>query len=334
MFRLPLVLMQTAPGSSSGGGGGGAPAGGGGTGGGGAAGGGAAGGGAPAGGGGGQPAGAGGSGGAPAAPWYGEIADAELKTWAATKNFSDPATALAAFRNTERFVGAPADSLIRKPKDANDAAGIAAYRAALGVPEAADKYEIPVPEGQAPTLAEWAKPVFHKLGVPADIAKGLATEWNGFLETQTKAAEQADKEALAAADVTLRKDWGNQYDANRELARRAYTTFAEKAGLGDAVQHLEAAMGIPSVVKFLHAIATSSGEATFKDGGPGGGGSAVLTPQAAQQRIQQLRADKDWVAGYTKGDLNKQLEFAQLNAVVTGDDSAVKVLQAKIARGS
>ena len=149
-----------------------------------------------------------------------------------------------------------------------------------------------------------------------------------------KAAETADKEAVAAADVTLRKDWGNQYDANRELARRAFTTYAEKAGLGDAVQHLEAVMGIPSVVKLLHSIAASSGEASFKDGGAGDrGGSAVLTPQAANQRIAQLRADKEWVAAYTKGDLNKQLELAQLTAVVTGDDSSVKVLQAKIARG-
>lgn len=233
-------------------------------------------------------------------------------------------------RDTQRFVGTPADRLIVKPKDANDAAGLKAFRTALGVPETADKYELPVPDGQDPKFANWAREKFLARGVPADIAKGIAEDWNGFLAGEMAAGVEADKLALAAADTTLKKDWGVQFDANRELARRAFTHYVDKAGLSDAAAHLETAMGIPSVVRLFHAIAAAGGESTFR---AGEGAPATLTPQSAQVRLAALRSDRDWVKGYTGGDLNKQLEFHQLNAIITGDDSALKIIQAKIAKG-
>jgi hypothetical protein len=260
------------------------------------------------------------------APWYGTIADAELATWAQTKNFADPATALAAFRNTEKFVGVPADQIIRKPKDANDAEGLKAYRAALGVPEAPDKYELPVAEGQDPKFADWARGAFHKHGVPGEIAKGIATDWNGWLEGQVKAAEEADKLAIAAADTQLKNDWGTQYGANKELATRAFTTFAEQAGLTDAVAHLDTVMGVPAVAKLFHAIGKAVGEGKFVGGPPS---AMTMTPESAQQKIQQLRADPDWSKAYLAGDRNKQLEYQQLLAIVTGDTSGVSALQSR-----
>lgn len=270
---------------------------------------------------------------APAAPaaapasWYGDIANPDVKAFVQAKNYADPATAMEAFYNTSKMIGVPAEQLIRKPKDANDTAGIAAYRAALGVPADPKAYEIPVPEGQATTLRDWAAPVFHELGLTADQAKGLGGKWNEFLAGQVKAAEESDKLALAAAETGLRTEWGQQYEANTELARRAFTQFAKAAGMSDAAAQLDSVMGVAGSIKLWNAIGKAMGEGTFKSGDPV---PAAMTPADAQVRIQALRNDRDWVAAYNSGDMNKQLEMQQLIAIQSGDDSGLRTVQQRM----
>ncbi len=263
------------------------------------------------------------------APWFGDLSsNPELKTWVDGKKFDSPAVALEAHRNTERMVGVPADRLIRKPKDANDAEGIKAYRTALGVPDDPKAYDLPVPQGQPATLVDWAKPVFHKHGLTPDQAKGVTADWNAYVESEVKAAETRDKEALAAAETGLRSEWGGQYETNRELARRAFTTFVEKAGMGDAASKVDEVMGVPGAMKLWNAIGKAMGESTFKTGEPP---PATVTPADAKTKIAALRADPEWMKAYTAGDLNKQLEFQTLMAIQTGDDSGLKVVQKKMA---
>lgn len=263
-------------------------------------------------------------------PWYGDLtSNPELKTWTEGKGFANPVVALEAFRNTEKHVGVPADRLIRKPKDASDVEGVKAYRTALGVPEDPNTYEIPVPEGQASTLANWARPVFHKHGLNSDQAKGLATDWNGWLADQVKQAEEADRQAIATAETALRTDWGNEYEARRELGKRAFLAMVEKAGLTDAAAKVEDVLGIPASMKLWHAIGAAMGEGTFKTGGTPP--APAMSPEEAVTKIAQLRGDSEWTKAYLGGDRNKQLEMQRLIAIQTGDTSGVKEIEARMA---
>lgn len=140
-------------------------------------------------------------------------------------------------------------------------------------PETADGYEIPVPEGEPPEFAKAVAPLFHKAGLSPDQAKALATGWN-----EMQAAERAaDAERVAAAEresaalaerqqADLKREWGDKFDANTELARRAIRSGMAAAGLKDdgmaeMIGSLEKAHGFGAVHKFFAALGAPMAEA-------------------------------------------------------------------------
>ena len=136
----------------------------------------------------------------PPADWTAGL-DADAKTYLETKGFKSPAEALTALRGYEP-------------------------------PATADAYEIPVPEGESPDFAKAVAPLFHKAGLSATQAKALAEGWNEMQSGQKAAAAQAEADAATAAeaaakreDATLQAEWGKDYTANKEHARRAAMQF-------------------------------------------------------------------------------------------------------------
>ena len=140
-------------------------------------------------------------------------------------------------------------------------------------PETADAYEIPVPEGEAPEFAESIKPLFHKAGLSPTQAKALAEGWNELQATQRAAATEqaaaAEREADALAgrqQSELKREWGDKFDANTELARRAIRSGMAAAGLNDdgmaeMIGALERAHGFGAVNKFFAALGAPMAEA-------------------------------------------------------------------------
>lgn len=261
---------------------------------------------------------------APAAnqPWYGDLTtNAELKTFAETKAFKDPVAALEAYRNLEKMVGAPADQIIRKPKDANDVEGIKAYRTALGVPETADKYEIASPSGPAGAdFVKWASATFLEAGVPKEAAGAIVAKWNEFATAQFADMEQQAQTEFASGMVKLQYQWGGAYNERVELAKRALRTFGPEIGIADigdaGFKALEkGAGGGVQLIKLLAAIGARTTEDKFVGGGPQ---VFTMTKEAADAKIAELRADKAWSTAYLNGDKNKQAEMMKLQNISAG----------------
>ncbi|HQQ71498.1 MAG TPA: hypothetical protein PLL92_14465, partial [Alicycliphilus sp.] len=83
-------------------------------------------------------AGAGDAGGNPA-PWFSSFQDAGVKSWAESKGFKDPETAVASAWNLEKLIGADRNGrTVVLPKYDKDVEGIKAFRAKLGVPDSPD----------------------------------------------------------------------------------------------------------------------------------------------------------------------------------------------------
>lgn len=258
---------------------------------------------------------------AAATPWYGEGIDASVKTWADGKQYKDAATALAAHMNAEKMIGVPADQLIRKPKDANDAEGIKAYRAALGVPDAAEKYEIQSPNGPAGSdFTKWASNTFLDAGIPKEAAGIIVAKWNEFATAQLAAMDTQAKTEFANGMVQLKDQWGGAYDERVELAKRALRTFGTEIGIteiGDAgFQALEkGAGGGIQLIKLLAAVGARTSEDKFQGGATP---QFAMTKEAADAKIAELRADKTWSSAYLDGDKNKQAEMLKLQEISAG----------------
>lgn len=256
------------------------------------------------------------------AAWYGDLStNADLKAFAETKAFKDPAAALESMRNLEKLVGVPADQLIRKPKDATDVEGMKAYRAALGVPEAADGYAIQSPDGAAGAdFVKWAGSTFLEAGISKEAAGMIVAKWNEFANAQIAAMTAADATAFANGMVQLKDSWGGAYNERIELAKRALRTFGADLGMTEVGDEafkslVKGAGGGVSLIKLLAAVGARTTEDKFVGGAPP---AFTMTADQARAKLAELQADKVWAASYLSGDKNKQAEHMRLTEISLG----------------
>lgn len=140
-------------------------------------------------------------------------------------------------------------------------------------PDTPESYEIPVPEGESPEFAAAIKPLFHKAGLSPTQAKALAEGWNEMQAAERQADSDreaaAEREAAALAERQqgeLKREWGEKYDANVELSKRAIRSGMAAAGLkddamADMIGSLEKAHGFAAVHKFFAALGAPMAEA-------------------------------------------------------------------------
>jgi len=218
------------------------------------------------------------------------------------KGWKGPADALLSYQNLEKVFGADkAGRTILAPKSDDDAEGWSAVYNRLGRPESADKYELPVPEGDDGSFAQAVAPVLHDLGLTNKQAKGLAEWWN---QTSTQRIEMERESFLSKSEEdfsSLRREWGAAADQNIELAKRAVGKFGADAGLdADGLERLEQAIGTGPMIKLFHAIGSSFAEGSFVGSEAQSGGA--LTPQAAKNKIAGMFADQEFMGRYMNRD--------------------------------
>lgn len=225
-------------------------------------------------------------------PFWESLQDENLRTFAQTKNWQSPESAVKSAYNAEKLIGAPADELVRVPKDA----GMDAFKqvaSKFGVPESADKYELPTIDG-VPTdegYMNHMKNVFHEMGLPAEVAKQLAAKNNEYVQQVMEQQSQDYEAATAAAEKELQREWGNGYQRQMDLAQNA----AKQLGFdGKAIDALESTMGYDGVMKFMADLGAKLGEDNFVSGEMESKGfHGQMTPAEAKQAYASMVSDPE-----------------------------------------
>lgn len=267
-------------------------------------------GGAPAAGGAPPAAGASGASGAAApAEWTAALPE-NLKGYVTNKGFKDPSSVVDAYQNLEKLIGVPKDRLIKIPEKEDDSAAWSDIFNRLGRPEKPEGYQLTVPEGQSKDFADWASKTFHKLGISRKQGEALVNEWNGLQKTTNDGATTARQSVEQAQREAVKKEWGAAYDENLKIMEHG----AQKFGLDKtAVEKLGQSLGIDKTAKLLYQIGVQLGEDKFVSGSGSGKPFGPLAPQAARDKITQLKGDTDFVARYMKGDLSAREEMEKLH---------------------
>lgn len=256
-----------------------------------------------------------GAAGAANTPWY-STADQDTVGWMETKGYKadqlTPEIALLAIknhRNAEKFIGAPADQLIRMPKE-GDAKAMEAVYDKLGRPADPTKYELALPDNADKGFVDWARGTFHKLGLNNAQAKELTAAFSTFNEAAAKAKADADVADTQIQARELQKEWGAAFEQNTAVADRAAEVFGmdEKQLLA-----LKSAMGAAGALKFLHNIGAKMGEDKFVGGQGGGGGFGAMTPSAAQAEIKALQTDAEFRTKLVNGDRDAKAKWERLH---------------------
>jgi hypothetical protein len=169
----------------------------------------------------------------------------------------------------------------------------------LGKPETADEYEfqnvIP-PElietnPQINNELDDFKSIAHDIGLTKEQAAKLAEMRLKTLEQQ----EQAISAQRDAAEVELKKIWGNDYQNRLEGAKNVLKIYSEK--YKDSVSDLinSTAGNNPAFLNMLSELASM-----YKEKGHEGmsGTNFGLTPEMAQTKIAEKRSDRGFMEAY------------------------------------
>lgn len=255
---------------------------------------------------------------APAADWLNGMDDA-TKAFATNKGWKNPSELLGSYQNLEKLVGAPADKIVKLPA-ADDADGWKAVHAKLGCPQTAKEYgfnDDPA-KGGNPDFAKWAGENFQKLGLSVKQGQELAAGFEKYAEGLKAAQDQAQIAQLQEGQKGLQKEWGAAYDQNVQIAKRGAAVMGvDKATL----DKIENAIGFDGVMKLFHSMGAKTGEASFVPGSPGNG---ALTPAAAAERINALKADPGFVKRYTEGDAAARQEMQRLHEMMSPGETSLR----------
>lgn len=234
------------------------------------------------------------------------------------------AAAIKAHRAAEAHLGAPADQLLRLPKDTADAEGWTRYDARLGVPTDAKEYDFStVKVGDKdidPTLADSLRAALKSAHVPKTEAPAVAKAVADYLAKQAGTADADRQNTINTEREALKVNWGNNVDANMLVAKAA----AKALGVDEAaVAALENVIGYGKVMEMFRNIGTRIGEDKFvTNGAPGGTG--VMSGDQAAATLAERRADSAWTAKLLEGDANTMREFNTLTTIVNSAQKAAR----------
>lgn len=264
-------------------------------------------------------------------PWY-KGADDTVVGYLQQRGLADkPApevlkNLMEAHTSAEKLIGAPANEVVRWPKDSNDP-NWANIRTRLGVPTDAKEYDfssLKTPTGTDldPAYVERIRATAASLQLPKDQALALAkTIYEHEYNTTTSAA--ADKLAkIATESEALKTTWGANYETNKLAAENIARSMLVKSGMkmedaAAAVNALEQQVGGAKTMEMFRAFSRMASEDSFVDPSGGGGGSPnVMSYQEAQATKAALMRDSDFVAKWNAGDVKAGQQLQALDTII------------------
>lgn len=229
-----------------------------------------------------------------AGPWYGAIEDADLKAFLTGKNAPDMLTGLKSWMHADKV--ARDRNVLSAPGD--DPLQWDGWQK-LGWEPDASKYKLEAPKVDGmdldPGLFDAYSKAAHELRIPGKQAEALFGKAFGYMAEQVKALETSGAGALQRTEETLRKDWGADYDRNRELAARAMRTVG--LGMDDAGQ-LDQLLGAPAMVQLFHKIGGLFGEDRLVTA-DGAGSALPRTVDGLEAELARLHADQNWMKAFS-----------------------------------
>lgn len=162
------------------------------------------------------------------------------------------------------------EGMIKKPGENASSEEMSAYHKAIGVPESPDEYSITkpdLPEGYEydQNFESHFRQVMKDVGMPKSAAEQAYSRLMQYGVDTFKKNQESEAKELQDATNSLKKDWGQEFDANSEKSTRAIKFFAGKAGI-DADNLLKDADAIPEIKKVFHQVFDAIGDDTIVKG--------------------------------------------------------------------
>ncbi len=258
----------------------------------------------------------------PTTPWHTTL-DNEIKTYAHKKGYdlSDPMKAFMAsakgHMEAEKFLGVPPHQLLRLPADINDEAGWKAVYQRFGAPVDEKGYDfssVKFADGSDldQGFAEFMRKKAFELHLPTTSAAALSQAFVGFMEDADKREVETAGSKLAEEKAQLQKDWGNNYEYNRQTAVQGANKLKVTA---EDVAALEKVVGYSRVMEMFRKVGAGTTEDAYIAGKQGG--EFMTTAQTAQARLNELTNNPQWASRLVANEPEARREFDQLTKLIS-----------------
>lgn len=232
------------------------------------------------------------------------------------KGYKGPKDLAMAYKSLETHIGAPELTLKLPTKPMDTPEGKAAWEEVfnkLGRPSKPEEYGIKAPEGQDPAFLNKFVNKFHELGLSRKQAEAITAEWNATAEATQKAQTAKIETDKKTAEAELKTKWGNAYEQNMQIAKKAVSAFPELLS-EQTFQGLEQALGTAKTVELLHAFMSKTlPNQKFESGDSTGFGDTVLSPEQASKEISKLMKDGEFVKRFMSKDVDAVAKLDKLN---------------------
>ena len=249
--------------------------------------------------------------------WRSGIEDPDLKDLA--KRIASPADAIRSIAELRKANG----SMVKLPgKDAKPE-DLTKFRKAIGAPEKVEDYKFDV-EGHEATdvdlaIRTEAAKVLHEFNAPAELAPRLSKMMATFADTMEAERERIAVEARTASEAQLQKEWGADYEPNKNLALRAIKAFGSPALVSFFNEtHIDGKKlgDHPELIRAFGQIGRRMGEGKFI------GSVGAEEKQTLQGELEQLYRDNP--VGTDKfNQPSVQKRMREINVALHGEAPAV-----------
>lgn len=216
----------------------------------------------------------------------------ELRGDPAIKNFKDVEDLARGFLETKKLIGQKG---LSRPEDKAGEEEWDAFYKALGRPDAPEGYDLQMPADEkvpkgvyvSETLHTGFLSLAHQIGLMPGQAAVLQEGFMKLLGMEAENLEATENTSFETAVTALKDEWVNDFEKNRELARRAAATVFAKDGMAELVKY--GFDNNPVFIKKMFELAQGMDEERLAAGSGAAGGE--MSAQEAQKRIDEIKAD-------------------------------------------
>ncbi len=250
--------------------------------------------------------------------WY-EKYDPVDQEYIAKKGWQAPEHLFKSYRNLEKLHSG-SKTVVEIP-DYTNPDQVGKFYDSLGRPQKSDEYKLNIAKDANPEVIKWFKDTVHKNGLNQRQAESVFNSWNEYTSGLQR-QHQEQQQALLQEELTdLKREFGAAHDATIQKSELSMMNLFQvdkshlewiKERVGPAVFYL---MG--------QAISNKMGSDNFVDGSSSSSNFGEMTPAAAQNEINMLKMDKNFMNVLTRergpGHDEAVKKWSRLNAYAAGN---------------
>lgn len=220
-------------------------------------------------------------------------------------------------REAEKLIGAPANEIVRLPKDPASPDWTAVWKR-LGAAAAAEdyKFEGVKREGDKaldPSLVDTLRKASFEAHLSPDNANAFAKQVVTHLDKIESGRIAEQQATLETEQKALKDNWGAKFVANSVIAASAATALGVSK---DELEALGNTRGYAKVMEMFRNIGTKIGEDRFVLSQSGSGN--VMTKEQANAEKSALKADTAWVKRFLQGGVEEKRKMEALDKIIVG----------------